>query len=298
MFERYCRSRFITSPMGFLWVDAAAGAAAAGGDGGDKGAAAGGDGGDKGAAAAAAGGSEKTYSFKEDRTNWVDPEKHKKAELLVNRTAQELERLKSEIATRDKRIQALAGVTPPDPDAAEAEKIAAAFFALPQFAHLKGITPQLVTQVQALIANGESITAARDHVWNQHTDKFLGDLDAEFAAEIGTDKLTPGQQRKLHAAFDAMVPDERADPEAFATFKKRFEQLDPTLIADFVKEYVSDMLEPARRQATVPITQRPRVPRSGGAQPVVAQVPKPDYSKMSVPEMLDAAEKLAEASGR
>ncbi len=218
------------------------------------------------------------------------------AETATNRTAKELEALRGQITERDKRIAALAGLAPVDPDAAEADKIAQAFFALPQFAHLKGVTPELLKQVQALVADGQSITAARDHVWNQHTDKFLDSLDLRFAEEMGLEQLTPGQQRKLHAAFDAMVPSEQ-DAEAYATFKGRFEKADPKLIEEFVKEYASDMLEPARRMATIPITQRPRVPRSGSGNPVVTQVPKPDYSKMSLAEMLDSAEKTAQELG-
>ncbi len=240
---------------------------------------------------------DKTYSFKEDRSNWVAPDKLRAAETLTNRTAKELETLRIQITERDKRIAALAGIAPVDPDAAEADKIAQAFFALPQFAHLKGVTPELLDQVKALVADGASITAARDHVWNQHTDKFLGDLDAAFADEIGADTLTPGQQRKLHAAFDAMVPSPQ-DAEKFATFKKQFEQADPTLIAEFVQEYKADIIEPARRLATVPITQRRPVPRSGSAHPVVTQVPKPDYSKMSITEMLEDAEKRSVEAGR
>ena len=284
MFDR-SYSRFTTSPVGYLWADPPADPNAPPADPNAPPV-------DPNAPPA-----EKTYSFKEDRTNWVAPDKHKAAETAVNRTARELESLKSQLSERDKRIAALAGITPPDPDAAEADKIAQAFFALPQFAHLKGVTPELLDQVKALVADGASITAARDHVWNQHTDKFLSDLDAEFAAEIGVDTLTPGQQRKLHAAFDAMVPSPQ-DAEAYATFKKRFEQADPKLIAEFVQEYKSDIIEPARRLATVPVMQRRAVPRSGAGNPVVTQVPKPDYSKMSVAEMLDAAEKTALEVGR
>src|SRR5262249_34383546 len=166
-----------------------------------------------------------------------------------------------------------------------------------QFAHLKHVTPELIEQVQRLATEGASIAEARDHVWNQHTDRFLDTLDQEFAAEIGVEKLTPGQVRKLHAAFGSLIPDERADAEASAAFERRCETSAPALISDFVKEYVADMLEPARRQATVTTTRRP-VPRSGPSAPVVTQRQQPDYSKMTVREMLDHAEKEAEAMGR
>lgn len=251
------------------------------------------------AAAAANGGAggEKTFTFKEDRTAWVDPEKYKKAEAAINRTASELERARLQIAEQNRRIAALAGVATPSADEAEAQKIAEAFYALPQFAHLKHITPEFLQAMSALVQDGASIAAARDHVWNAHTDRFLDHLDTAFASEIGVDALTPGQQRKLRAAFGALVPDERTDPEAHAAFAKRYEANDQTLIEDFVKEYVADMLEPARRQATVPTTRRP-VPRSGPAAPVVTQKQKPNYADMTVQQMLDHGEKEAEQVGR
>jgi hypothetical protein len=249
------------------------------------------------AAAAAAAAAEKTWTFKEDRSNWIAPDKYKQAEAATNRTASELERARALIADQNRRIAALAGVTPPNPDDAEMQKVADAFFAFPQFAHLKHVTPEFVQRAIALMRDGESITAARDHVWNAHTDRFLDRLDKSFAQEIGVDGLTPGQQKKLRAAFGALVPDQETDPEAYVAFQKRYEANDDTLIDDFVKEYVADMLEPARRQATIPTTRRP-VPRSGPAAPVVSQRQKPDYANMTTQQMLDAAEKEAEAVGR
>jgi hypothetical protein len=250
-----------------------------------------------GAAAAAAAAAEKVFTFKEDRTHWVDPDRFRKAEGLVNRTTKELEGARALIAEQNRRIAALAGVQTPSADEVETQRIADAFFALPQFAHLKHLTPELLEQVRTLASESTSIQAARDHVWNSHTDRFLARLDERFADEIGVESLTPGQQRKLRAAFGALIPDERTDPEAHAAFTKRFEAGDEKLIDDFVAEFRADMLEPARRQATVTTTRRP-VPRSGPAAPVVSQRVKPDYSQMTVSQMLEHAEKEAEAVGR
>jgi hypothetical protein len=239
------------------------------------------------------------FSYDEDRSNWVKPDVHKKAEGLINRTSAELAKLKADIAERDRRIAALAGITPPpSAEETEAEKVAAAFYSLPQFAHLKGITPELLKSIEQLVHQGSTLTEARDHLYNQQADRFLDSMDQAFADELGAQTLTPGQQRKLRAAFGAWVPDKQADPEGHAAFTKRYNSGDPSLISEFVKEYAADMLEPARRQATVPIAQRRAVPRSGPAAAVVTQKQKPDYSKMSVTEMLESAEKDAEAIGR
>jgi len=241
--------------------------------------------------------SEKTYTYHEDRSNYIHPDHYRRAEALVNRTASELERARGMIAEQNRRIAALAGVAPVNPEAEEAQKIADAFYALPQFQHLRYVTPQFLQAVGSLIQDGASVTAARDHVWNAHTDRFLDRLDEAFASELGVDTLTSGQQRKLRAAFGALIPDERTNPQAHAAFAQRYEANDDTLIHDFVKEYVADMLEPARRQAMIPTMRRP-VPRSGPAAPVVTQKGKTDYSTMTVQQMLDHAEKEAEAVGR
>lgn len=240
----------------------------------------------------------KQFTYEEDRSNWVRPDIFKNAERATTKSAAEIENLRREIAARDRRIQVLAGVAPVDPDQAEAEKVANAFYSLPQFAHLKHLTPELLNRVAQIANEGPSLSEARDHLYNQQADRFLTSLDRAFADEIGAETLTPTQQRKLRAVFGAWVPDSKTDPEAHAAFDKRYNAGDETLIAEFLKEFVSDFVEPARRQATVPITQRRPVPRGGASSPVTTQTQKPDYSKMSVTEMLEAAEKEAERVGR
>jgi hypothetical protein len=238
------------------------------------------------------------FTYPEDRSNWVPLDKHKKAEQLVNRTSTELNTLRAAIAERDKRIAALAGVTVPSAEDSEAEKVANAFYSLPQFAHLRYVTPEFLQSVKQLVDQGSSLAEARDHVYNQQADRFLGHLDTTFAEEIGAQTLTPGQSRVLRAAFGASMPDKQTDPEGFAAFQKRYDSGDESLITEFVKQFAADMLEPARRQATIPIAQRRAIPRGGPSAAVVQQKTKPDYSKMSLQEMLDAGEKDAEAIGR
>jgi len=240
-----------------------------------------------------------TFTYPEDRSTWVRPDLHKKAESLVNRTTSELANARRDIATLTSQIAALTGIKPPATAAeSEAEKVAAAFFAIPQFAHLKNITPELLGRIARLVEQEGSLTEARDHIYNQQADRFLAQLETDFAAEIGADKLTPGQARKLRAAFGAAMPNAEDDPEAFRAFKQRYDSGDTTLIADFIKEYTADMLEPARRQATVPFGNRRPVPRGGGSTAVTTTTQKPDYSKMTITEMLEHGEKQAEALGR
>jgi hypothetical protein len=119
------------------------------------------------------------------------------------------------------------------------QQIAAAFYALPQFAHLKYVTPEFLQAVCALVHRDAALLAARDDVWHTHTDRFLDRLDAAFARAIGVETLTPGQSQHLRAAFGARVRDEHSNPEAHAAFARRYEANDDTLIDAFVKEYVA-----------------------------------------------------------
>jgi hypothetical protein len=309
MFKHFPSRFIVSSPDGLLWYPDDGGAAGAAGAGGTTTPPAGGTttppagtttppAGTTQQQQPPSGTPPQQFSYPEDRSTWVKPDVHKNAERLVNRTAAELTRLKADLAERDRRIAALAGVTPPSAEEAEAAKVAEAFYSLPQFAHLKHITPEFLQKVGQLVEQGATLTEARDHIYNQQADRFLSSLEVAFADEIGAQSLTPGQSRKLRAAFGASMPDAKEDPDGFAKFRKRYDSGDPSLIDEFVKEYVTDMLEPARRQATVPIALRRPVPRGGPSAPVVVPKTKPDLTKMSLQEMLDHGEKEAEALGR
>lgn len=300
MFQRLLSRSFVSSPDGLLWYPTDDGGAPppAGGAPPPAGATPPPSGTTPPPAAAAGTPPPSQFTYPEDRSNWVRPDVLKNAERLNNKTAGEIENLRREVLARDRRIAALAGVAPPDPDQAEAEKVANAFYSLPQFAHLRHVTPELLERLGRLAHESSSLTEARDHVYNQQADRFLTSMDRAFAEEIGAESLTPGQQRKLRAAFGAWVPDRQVDPEGHAAFDKRYNAGDETLITEFLKEFATDVLEPARRQATVPIAQRRPVPQGGRSTPVVSQAQKPDYSKMTVDQMLDSAEKEAERVGR
>lgn len=95
----------------------ATGSAAAGTGTGSDGAAAAGTGTETTGVPAA--GADKTFSYKEDRSQWIDPERYKKTEHLVNRTASELERARAVIVERERQIAALTGSRPPSADETE-----------------------------------------------------------------------------------------------------------------------------------------------------------------------------------
>src|SRR4029077_13711490 len=135
MFKHFASRFIVSSPDGLLWYPddgGAAGAAGTTGTTGTTGAAGQPGAGTTGTTQQPPAGTSGTtqqqppsgtqpqqFAYPEDRSTWVKPEVHKNAERLVNRTAAELTRLKADLAERDRRIAALAGVTPPRAEGAD-----------------------------------------------------------------------------------------------------------------------------------------------------------------------------------
>lgn len=222
------------------------------------------------------------FSYTEDRGRWIPPHR------LVEETKKR-ETLELQFAEANKRIQALAGVTPVDPNTAEAEKIREAFFALPGMAHFRQLTPESVKQLLGLAQSGQVLTeTARNH-WDRHATATYKKLDDAVAEHLGIDALSERQAARINTAFIAML---RSDE---AKYRQRYEDGDETLITEFVKEFVDDFFEPVRRSATAgAIPKPPRVPRGGSSAPVTQGAPQIDYND-SVAVENEAVRRLKEA---
>jgi len=239
--------------------------------------------------------SKPTYAYPEDRSRWIPPDRLTAAERATNLAAQRASRLEAELESERRRVQALAGVTPQDPNAAELDKVRAGFAELyPNLHRMANLDP---AKLERLLSTGESAERVVQHHWDAHRDSTLSDLKTRVAAAMHLESLTPTAASKVIAAFKASVPDPHPDeygrptnPE-YVRWASRYEAKDPTLLDEFVGEFVSDFITPAQRAGLI----RPRVAvPSGGASRPVATNPqqRPDYSKMqTVTEMLEAAEK-------
>ncbi len=207
------------------------------------------------------------FTYKEDRSTWVDPGKLTAAERATNRAIQEANRWKTQAEENERKVKALAGFETKTPEQRESSEVQAAFYAM--FPHMKGLTPEVIEQLLELRNQRQEITeVARNH-WDNHTRKTLNQLHSDVAERIGAENLTDRQKRYINAAFLARIPDERAEPEAFQAFKSRYEAGDPKLIEEFLNEYNEDILEPTRRAATKRlIPEPPRVPRYSRGAPV------------------------------
>lgn len=234
------------------------------------------------------------FTYQEDRSRWIPPDRLTAAERATNLAAQRASQLEAELQAERRRVQALAGVAPQDPNAAELDKVRAGFAELyPNLARMANLDP---AKLERLLATGESAEHVVRHHWDAHRDSTLTELKTRVAQAMNRDDLSETAARKVVAAFKASVPDPQPDqygrptnPE-YVRWAQRYEAKDPTLLDEFVTEFVSDFITPAQRAGLI----RPRVAvPSGGASRPVATNPqqRPDYSKMhTVAEMLEAAE--------
>lgn len=236
------------------------------------------------------------FTYKEDRGDWVP--KHRFNE--VNTRAGQVSVLEAQIAERDRKIAALAGVTPPDPNAARTAQTREAIEALyPQLGKLSKLSDE---QLDRLLQAPDSIAEMSAFKQQQHSQfgqKQLANLYDEVADQIGADKLDDEQKADLQTGFSAWLK-RKCEAEIAATGDSatltRYESADPELLREFVKRHANAWIEPARRKVTQQAMTRVRqVPNSGGRAQVTG-IQRPATFK-SLDERLDYAANLAKERG-
>lgn len=194
--------------------------------------------------------------------------------------AERATQLEGQVADLTRRMQALAGVVPTRPEDAERQQVIDAFFEL--FPHMRMFAdPKFTERLNGLMARGDDLASASDHVWEGLTRRTLDSIAQKFADETAVDvgDLTPRDRRELAALFFQMSHD---DPE---NFRQRFEAEDPKLVDDFLTRLRTRYFEPARRvQAAGIVRGQPRVPNGGPGRPVVSAPPQIDYSNRDAVE--------------
>lgn len=145
---------------------------------------------------------------------------------------------KQQLEDAQRRIQALAGVTPQGPQEAEEQAVRDRFKAL--FPHLADLSAEDVKALREMKSMGSTIQNAEKRHWDGLAKKAFTSVEKRVSEEIGGD-LTPRQSRSLRATFVAAA---ESDPE----FLKRYESGDDALTDEFVKEWLEDWFEPARRK--------------------------------------------------
>jgi hypothetical protein len=182
----------------------------------------------------------------------------------------------------EKRVKALAGVETPSAQQAEEEQLREVLYRL--VPGLKNLEAFDADQLQEVMDAAKTARSASSAQWERHAQGMLETVETDIAKGMGIDKLTPRQVQRIRSAYieeaqaaaQARQRDEQdGRPVDPANFLTRHERGDKTLIAEFVKNYLEDFYEPARRSVTartVARTTRP-VPRGERGRQMTATTP-------------------------
>lgn len=181
-----------------------------------------------------------------------DPEKRFRgiqADLARERKARQkyeadLAAARAEIEAERRRVAALAGVNVPSPEDAELEEIRArASKALNQEFLLKqlGLSPEDIQELKEAKKARERLNDVEKHVWGKHGEAMIKQVTTKLSKEYG--ELSDRQIAKITKAY---VLEANSNPE----FLERHEAGDEKLIDEFVKEWLEDFYEPAKRRIT------------------------------------------------
>lgn len=254
--------------------------------------------GDGAAAAAGAqpGAKDSGFTYREDRSNWIP--KHRFDE--VNQKASEAAALKAQLAERDQKIAALAGVAPNDPKSQKAEEVKAAFFQMfPQMKHLSSLTDEQMKRLLQAPEVADRATEIEQREWRRHGAAQMKVVFTKVADELGTDSLSDTQKEDLSNGFARWLRAKcKAEQDATGESKtlQRYEDGDPAVLDEFVKRYTSDWVEPARRKATTQTLNRTRPVPSSQGRSNVTSVQRPEKFK-SLDDRLDYAASVLKDQG-
>lgn len=229
------------------------------------------------------------YSYPEDRSRWIPPHR-------LQQESQRRQELEHAIAERDRRIAALAGVTPQRPEEAQAEQARQAFLELfPRFAKLNDETlDRLIT----LAENADTIQETAGATWTRHGTHVLSSLIGKAQEMLGG-QLQPRAQTRLRQAFVSFIENDvtRAQRNGMASpLLQRYEAGDETLLDEFLKDWADDFFVPAQRKVTQQAVNRSRPVVSSTGRSQVTTVQRPATFK-NLDERLDYAAKLAKERG-
>lgn len=175
--------------------------------------------------------SQPEYKWEEDaRTKGAiaDLQKERKARQEHERRLAELE---TNLAEERRRVGALTGLTPPSKEQADTDLVRSKILELyPELAELGSIS-----DIKAALEEQQVQGFAN------HSKGMIAQIHRGIAAEYGD--LTDRQKRRINAAY---LYENQVNP----AFHARHNQGDPSLITEFVKEMVEDLVEPIKRKVT------------------------------------------------
>jgi len=191
----------------------------------------------------------------------ADLQKERKARQDHERKHAEYE---TQLAEERRKVAALTGSKLPTKEEADEQKVRERFAQL--YPELAGLTKDDIAAIREFKASQSQMQQTVQHHWTSHSRHMLDAVYTDVSAELGD--LTDRQKRRIAALY---VAEAEADP----VFLQRHDAGDETLIKEFVKNYLEDTAEPARRKQIASDVGRSRVVPHGGNRSVPSQDGKP-----------------------
>lgn len=245
-------------------------------------------GGQPGGGGGAGGGAAKTYSFTEDRSDWIDPKSGSHVpRTRLNEQSEEIKKLRQELSGTTDRIKKAFGVETPSAEDTEADEVRKALLKVyPNLAVLEKLDPETLDRLLNGVESAQNTTNAQ---WQRHAQGLITNIAATVAKSVGIEKVSAKGRKQIEAAFrdEAMANfQERAAAVRGGTrattetvqgdtdFIARYEAGDEALVKEFADSFLKEWYEPARRSATadaarrnmrpVPRGERQRTPITAG----------------------------------
>jgi len=223
---------------------------------------------------------ESEFRFKENRADWVPPHRLQAQSRKIEALEKSLKDFTEGNAGFQNKIRQAFGIDEPTGEAKELAETKAALFKV--FPNLKVLETLDEEKLNQIIAGATSAQQMTQQQWERHATTILGSVAKEVAKGLGLDKLSDTQKRRVESAYrdEAMIAvqarqvalqkGERQTMDTLPSdtdFLARHERGDEALITEFVKGYLGDWVEPARRHVTTEAARRFRpVPRGERAR--------------------------------
>ncbi len=171
----------------------------------------------------------------------------------------------AELETERKRVRALSGLETPSPEQEDDARIRSRMEAL--YPWMKDLTAEDIQAIRDSRGQMDEIRGATLNTWKAHGTKMLSSVTAGVQKALGG-KLSERQTARIQNAY---VEEAKNN----ADFLARHEAGDPTLVDEFVKEWLDDFVEPGRRSAQAETVQRRQRVPSGKDRSIVGANEKP-----------------------
>lgn len=195
----------------------------------------------------------KTYSYSEDRSRWVDPQR-------AGELVRQLQERDYRLAQLNRMIEAGTGFKMPQPPTAEdreREQVRNFFRqVMPELSILERLKPEIIDQLEDFLNNERpTLRTGMSQLYARDGHAVLDELDTAVAKVYGVDvdKLDPDTRNELTDQFIRWV---EADPGRMALSNRR--QGGVQLVDQFIKAWSARYVDPFRRAAAAPAVAQAR----------------------------------------